>query len=282
MSTGSKSVFINKNTKAINNCVPQDTKPVVNNISIATTTNYSTSSPSATTAVTNSTVPSSTNLSSEFPGGADSDQISNEQFNVPTNIDIIPSNPSVIPNAQLNDRTNININTSNPRVISEETSSSPRNLRTSITGNQVTKSPCILTRSAQLGPASRTRSSYSSTSSLEMRQRKILEESIQFALNNGQQTKQNGDPLPPGKMAITIRDMDGQSIEFYVRPQAPFSPIFHRFADFINRTRSEVRFLCDGDRLVNSDSPASKDMISGEAIDCMWSAIGGFYFILFS
>lgn len=173
-------------------------------------------------------------------------------------------------------------NSSSEDDIQPRRRSSSSKVRTNLTStavsifrDNITNPPTMNTRSSDLGPACRTRSSISSTAALLARQKRELEESAAFALCNGQQVTSDGNPLPQGKMAISIVDMDGNRIEYYVRPLAPLSPIFHSFARNINRTRSEVRFLCDGVRLFNTDSPASKDMISGESIDCMWSATGG-------
>ncbi len=126
------------------------------------------------------------------------------------------------------------------------------------------------------GPSSRTRAATSQHQSTVDTHRNELGRAVITALTTGRRVSLNGDPVPDDKMPITITDIEGTTIEFYIRPLCPFSTIFSRFACHIHRTRSEVRFLFDGDRLSNIDTPVSKEMIGGDNIDCIWSMTGGF------
>ena len=125
------------------------------------------------------------------------------------------------------------------------------------------------------GPSSRTRSSKHIDLEEEKSKKIRINRAVYQALNTGQRTKLNGEPLPPNKMALIIRDMDDNFVEFYVKPTTPLSPTFVRFLQEISRTRQEVRFLFDGIRLSDIDTPADKEMISGDSIDCIWSVTGG-------
>ncbi len=119
------------------------------------------------------------------------------------------------------------------------------------------------------GPATRTRSSRDPiATAAKAKERADLYITAQMCLSQGPHRRPNGDPFPPGRIPLTVKDMNDNTVEYFIRPLSPLSHIFHNFVNQIKLRRNEVR-------LTDIDTPASRRMISGDSIDCFRSVSGG-------
>ena len=127
------------------------------------------------------------------------------------------------------------------------------------------------------GPSSRTRAASDPVKAAEKaREQAELEQASQACLSSAPATASNGDPIPPGKIILTVRDMNDYTVEYLIRPTCPLSTMFENFlVHHIRMRRNEVRFSFDGARLCDTDTAAGKGMLSGDSIDCFWSLSGG-------
>ena len=87
--------------------------------------------------------------------------------------------------------------------------------------------------------------------------------------------QQNAPPQQPEKIRISLRDMEGNTVDYRVRMTSPLSPILHNFARGLYFQRNEVRFHFDDLRVSDKSTPISLGLIEGDTIDCFWSQLGG-------
>ena len=127
------------------------------------------------------------------------------------------------------------------------------------------------------GPSSRTRAASDPVKAAQKaRERAELEQAAQASLSSAPAAASNGQPIPEGKILLTLRGMDEYTVEYLIRPTCPLSTMFENFlVHHIRLERNAVRFSFDGDRLCDIDTPAGRGMRSGDSIDCFWSQLGG-------
>ena len=127
------------------------------------------------------------------------------------------------------------------------------------------------------GPSSRTRAASNPSKAAEKaKERADLETAANVCLSTAPATTSTGQPVPPGKIILTVRDMNDYTVEYLIRPTCPLSTMFENFlVHHIRMNKNDVRFFFDGERLCDIDTAAGKGMISGDFIDCFWSVSGG-------
>ena len=86
------------------------------------------------------------------------------------------------------------------------------------------------------------------------------------------------DPAPPDpEPQIQIKVVDSMGGETYMklRPDTPMRKLFKAYAVTKGTSLGGVRFMFDGRRLAEDDTPRTLDMEDGDAIDALAEQTGG-------
>ena len=76
-------------------------------------------------------------------------------------------------------------------------------------------------------------------------------------------------------MNIVVKGQDGEEVHFKVKKTTPFKKIMDAYCTKRGLSREYVRFMIDGVRIQDSDTPKMKEMEDGDQIDCMMEQEGG-------
>mmetsp|Transcript_26863 Transcript_26863/g.43227 ORF Transcript_26863/g.43227 Transcript_26863/m.43227 type:complete len:130 (+) Transcript_26863:2-391(+) len=89
-------------------------------------------------------------------------------------------------------------------------------------------------------------------------------------------TKQ--EPSDGGSNTITIRvkEQAGEETYFKVKKTTKMSKVFDAFAQRKGVSRGALRFLLDGDRIKDDQTPEDLDLDQNDQIDCLLEQTGGF------
>mmetsp|Transcript_10039 Transcript_10039/g.28125 ORF Transcript_10039/g.28125 Transcript_10039/m.28125 type:complete len:96 (+) Transcript_10039:18-305(+) len=85
------------------------------------------------------------------------------------------------------------------------------------------------------------------------------------------------EPIPEGKEPITlrVRDQTGEETFFKIKKGTKMAKVFDAFARRKGVQSSSLRFLMDGDRVKEDDTPLSLDLEDQDMLDCMLEQTGG-------
>lgn len=83
---------------------------------------------------------------------------------------------------------------------------------------------------------------------------------------------------PSGNEPITIRvrDQTGEETFFKIKKTTKMSKVFETYAQRKGVVASSLRFLLDGDRILEKATPQSLDLEDQDQIDCVLEQVGGF------
>ena len=74
---------------------------------------------------------------------------------------------------------------------------------------------------------------------------------------------------------IIVKDQLGEEVLFRVKHQTNMGKIFDAYANRRGVTRSVLRFMLDGKRILDDDTPESLDLQDLDQVDCLLEQIGG-------
>jgi small ubiquitin-related modifier len=74
---------------------------------------------------------------------------------------------------------------------------------------------------------------------------------------------------------LRVHDANGQETFFKIKKTTPLLKLFTAYATRIGQPTNAFRFLYDGLRLADTDTPLSRDMVDQDTIDVMVSQTGG-------
>lgn len=83
----------------------------------------------------------------------------------------------------------------------------------------------------------------------------------------------NEDPNAP--INIKVVTSQGEEVFFKIKRSTKLSKLQGAYASKVGKDVSSIRFLYDGTRLNDDDTPATLDMEEGDAIDVMVEQVGG-------
>ncbi|KAJ3566213.1 hypothetical protein NP233_g7141 [Leucocoprinus birnbaumii] len=95
-----------------------------------------------------------------------------------------------------------------------------------------------------------------------------------FCIQRVSNMSQEPEDVKP-KLSLSIHNYDGNSITVKVRPNMPFGKIFNAALKKFEKEPGSLRFLYDGKRIQEEDTPASMEMEDGDQIDAQLPQIGG-------
>ncbi|CAN8065971.1 unnamed protein product [Agarophyton chilense] len=84
-------------------------------------------------------------------------------------------------------------------------------------------------------------------------------------------------PTPPDRVTLTVRDKENNEFTFQVKRSTPFRKVFEAFSQKMKEPVKAFRFLYDGKRISESDTPVSLGVENGDSIDAMVMSQGGQY-----
>ena len=76
-------------------------------------------------------------------------------------------------------------------------------------------------------------------------------------------------------ITIRVKDQAGQETFFKVRPSTNMGKVFMAFAQRKGVQLSSLRFLLDGERITNEDTPKTLELEDNDQIDCLLEQYGG-------
>ena len=84
-------------------------------------------------------------------------------------------------------------------------------------------------------------------------------------------------PSPKENSAITIRvkDQAGDETFFKVKKTTKMGKVFDAFAQRKGVSKASLRFLLDGQRINEGDTPKTLELEDQDQIDCMLAQVGG-------
>ncbi|KAL6763040.1 ubiquitin-like protein [Haematococcus lacustris] len=90
---------------------------------------------------------------------------------------------------------------------------------------------------------------------------------------------QSGAPEPKREAAdiisLIVRDQQGSEVMFKVKPHTKLQKVKAAYCTKKNLKANTVRFLFDGARIEDDNTPTSLHMEEGDRIDCVVEQIGG-------
>ncbi|KAJ3557208.1 hypothetical protein NP233_g11801 [Leucocoprinus birnbaumii] len=81
------------------------------------------------------------------------------------------------------------------------------------------------------------------------------------------------DPNAP--ISVKVVSSTGEEVFFKIKRSTKLSKLQGAYANKVGKDVGSIRFLYDGNRLNDDDTPASLDMDDGDAIDVMVEQVGG-------
>ena len=81
-------------------------------------------------------------------------------------------------------------------------------------------------------------------------------------------------PRSLDSIQLLIKAQDGSSLPFRVKRTTTFRMMFQAYANKRSRDIGTLRFLFDGQRLMPTDTPETRDLEGGDEIDVMIEQVG--------
>jgi len=117
--------------------------------------------------------------------------------------------------------------------------------------------------------------------SQDLSQRSSLEDSVSSleAKNESREKTDSSSTAdtsrPSSKLKLRFQEQNGQEVFIVVSSQMPFSKIFKGYTTKRNIDARSVRFLFDGNRINDGDTPKSLMMENEDSIDVLAQQTGG-------
>lgn len=77
------------------------------------------------------------------------------------------------------------------------------------------------------------------------------------------------------QLNLKVIGQDGQVVQFKIKKTTPFRKLMHAYCDRMKLTQSAIRFMFDGNRLRETDTPKSMDMEDEDTIEVYSQQSGG-------
>eukprot|EP00560_Eucampia_antarctica_P009023 CAMPEP_0197827434 /NCGR_PEP_ID=MMETSP1437-20131217/4205_1 /TAXON_ID=49252 ORGANISM="Eucampia antarctica, Strain CCMP1452" /NCGR_SAMPLE_ID=MMETSP1437 /ASSEMBLY_ACC=CAM_ASM_001096 /LENGTH=94 /DNA_ID=CAMNT_0043428263 /DNA_START=58 /DNA_END=342 /DNA_ORIENTATION=+ len=76
-------------------------------------------------------------------------------------------------------------------------------------------------------------------------------------------------------ITIRVRDQTGEETFFKIKKTTKMAKVFETYAQRKGVVSSSLRFLLDGDRILEKHTPQSLDLEDQDQIDCVLEQVGG-------
>ncbi|KAG8934706.1 hypothetical protein FRC03_003411 [Tulasnella sp. 419] len=81
------------------------------------------------------------------------------------------------------------------------------------------------------------------------------------------------DPTAP--INVKVVSSNGEEVFFKIKRNTKLMKLQGAYANKVGKDVNSIRFLYDGNRIAENDTPASLDMEEGDTIDVMVEQVGG-------
>ncbi|KAL2065576.1 hypothetical protein VTL71DRAFT_3246 [Oculimacula yallundae] len=93
--------------------------------------------------------------------------------------------------------------------------------------------------------------------------------------DNAPQAPEEKPEVKPDSLEIKIKDQSENETIFKIKKHTKFGKVFDAYCQRQGLARNTVRFLLDGTRIQDHDTPESLDIEDGDMIDAMLEQLGG-------
>jgi len=93
--------------------------------------------------------------------------------------------------------------------------------------------------------------------------------------SNDQPPKVEDPTGPSGPINIKVLTSAGEEVFFKIKKNTKLSKLQAAYASKVGKDVGSIRFLYDGNRINDEDTPASLEMDDGDTIDVMVEQVGG-------
>jgi len=93
-------------------------------------------------------------------------------------------------------------------------------------------------------------------------------------MSEGEMVKKQGDEKQI-HLNLKVKSSDGNEVFFKVKPSTPFSKVMAAYCKKVGADRTSVRFLFDGTRIRDDQTPGQLEMEDEDEIDAMVEQTGG-------
>ncbi|KAH7102439.1 ubiquitin-like protein [Auriculariales sp. MPI-PUGE-AT-0066] len=93
--------------------------------------------------------------------------------------------------------------------------------------------------------------------------------------DNEQDNNQGAAPGPNDSISIKVMTSQGEEVFFKIKRSTKLSKLQGAYANKVGKDVSSIRFLYEGNRLNDDDTPHTLDMEDGDTIDVMVEQVGG-------
>ncbi|CAJ1966356.1 unnamed protein product [Cylindrotheca closterium] len=80
----------------------------------------------------------------------------------------------------------------------------------------------------------------------------------------------------PDQITIRVKDQAGEETFFKIKKTTKMGKVFQTYAQRKGMQVSSLRFLLDGDRIKDDQTPKMLEMEDQDQIDCVLDQVGGF------
>ncbi len=87
--------------------------------------------------------------------------------------------------------------------------------------------------------------------------------------------KTSDDKANNEQLNLKVVGQDGQMIQFKIKRSTPLRKLIHAYCDRQKLSSATMRFVFDGDRIHDSDTPAKLEMEEGDTIEVFSHQTGG-------
>jgi len=90
-----------------------------------------------------------------------------------------------------------------------------------------------------------------------------------------QQPQDEVKPENPDTINIKVVSSSGEEVFFKIKKNTKLSKLQGAYAAKVGKDMASIRFLYEGSRINDDDTPASLDMVDNDTIDVMVEQVGG-------
>ncbi|KAG8849655.1 hypothetical protein FRB96_000681 [Tulasnella sp. 330] len=93
--------------------------------------------------------------------------------------------------------------------------------------------------------------------------------------NEGGPTEPKPELDANAPISVKVVSSSGDEVFFKIKRNTKLTKLQGAYANKVGKDIASIRFLYDGNRIQEDDTPASLDMTEGDAIDVMVEQVGG-------
>jgi len=88
-------------------------------------------------------------------------------------------------------------------------------------------------------------------------------------------SSKSSDSKSSEQLNLRVIGQDGEVIQFKIKSNTPFRKLMSVYCDRLKLVQNNIRFVFDGNRIQEADTPATFDMVDDDAIEVFTQQTGG-------